>query len=963
MTEERNHSGTTGTLRQRAEEAFLTKPAVTGENITAQTPEEMQRVLHELQVHQIELEIQNEELRRVQAELEASRERYFDLYDLAPVGYMTLSGQDLIMEANLAAASQLCMPRNALVRQPLSRFILGEDQDIYYRHCKELVATGEPHTCEVRMTRGDADPFWVRLEAATGQDSQGEPLCRVVMSDIQQHREMEEHLQDSEMQYRTLFEAIADAVFLIHQETGRILDVNPAATCMYGFNREEFQQMTSMDVSAEPEETARATRDPVAFIPIRYHRHKNGTVFPVELTASTFELRGENTIIAAARNISERMRAENELQESEQKYRSLVAVLPGILYSYSNQRAGVFYSPQVESVLGYTADHLHNHPTLWHDSIHPDDLPEVDRKIQESAKKQNIEIEYRIRDAKGQWRWFLDRSARIVSSENNDEIIIEGLAVDITEQKRAEDALRKSEKSLRLSEQQLILAQRLGHTGSWIYNPATDKIWGSAEGLRIFGFSSTAGEWPIEDIECCIPERERIHERLVSLIAGETPYDLEYEINPADGSPLRTVHSIALLEKDAQGNPRKVIGFIQDITERIQTEKENAILQERLHNAEKMEMMGKLAGRVAHDLNNVLGVLVGYSELLAERIPKGNPLGEYAANIMKSSEKAATIVEDLLTLTRRGVRVMEVVNCNKIVVNLLKTPEMEKLIAYHPHVIFKTDFAGDLLNVTGSPVHIEKSILNLLSNAAEAIADRGEVTIKTENRYLDRAVNGYQTVKEGEYVLLTVSDTGKGIPATELQKIFEPFYTKKNMGRSGTGLGLAIVWGTVQDHNGYVDVQTSEGKGTIFTIYFSATRRTVEKEAEKTPVEQYLGHGDSLLVVDDVQEQREVAYTLLTQLNYTVNTVSSGEEAVEYLNKNKADLLVLDMIMDPGIDGLDTYKQVLKINPQQKAIIVSGFSETDRSKEAQKLGAGAYVKKPYLKEKIGMAIRDELARK
>jgi CheY-like chemotaxis protein len=208
-----------------------------------------------------------------------------------------------------------------------------------------------------------------------------------------------------------------------------------------------------------------------------------------------------------------------------------------------------------------------------------------------------------------------------------------------------------------------------------------------------------------------------------------------------------------------------------------------------------------------------------------------------------------------------------------------------------------------------------------------------------------------------------VSDTGKGIPAADLQKIFEPFYTKKNMGRSGTGLGLAIVWGTVQDHNGYVDVQTSEGKGTIFTIYFSATRRTVEKEAEKTPVEQYLGHGDSLLVVDDVQEQREVAYTLLTQLNYTVNTVSSGEEAAEYLNKNKADLLVLDMIMDPGIDGLDTYKQVLKINPQQKAIIVSGFSETDRSKEAQKLGAGAYVKKPYLKEKIGMAIRDELARK
>ena len=412
-----------------------------------------------------------------------------------------------------------------------------------------------------------------------------------------------------------------------------------------------------------------------------------------------------------------------------------------------------------------------------------------------------------------------------------------------------------------------------------------------------------------------------------------------------------------------QGDKTFLAGYSIDISERKKAEAEKQSLEERLQNAEKLEMMGKLAGRVAHDLNNVLGVLSGYSELLTERIPEGNPLREYAANILKSSGRAAAIVEDLLTLARRGVRVMEVVKLNKIIANLIAAPEVDKLAIYHPTVIVKTDLAKDLLNITGSPVHLEKTILNLLSNAVEAITDSGEVFIRTENRYLDKAIEGYQTVIEGEYVVLTLSDTGKGIPTSELKSIFEPFYTRKSMGQSGTGLGLAIVWGAVQDHNGYIDVQSIEGKGTTFTLYFPATREKSEVETQKIPIEQYVGHGESVLVVDDVQEQRNVATALLMQLGYQVNAVSSGAEAVEYLKTNKADILVLDMIMEPGIDGLDTYKLVRESNPHQKAIIVSGFSETDRSKEAQKLGAGPYVKKPYLKERIGIAIRDELARK
>ena len=229
---------------------------------------------------------------------------------------------------------------------------------------------------------------------------------------------------------------------------------------------------------------------------------------------------------------------------------------------------------------------------------------------------------------------------------------------------------------------------------------------------------------------------------------------------------------------------------------------------------------------------------------------------------------------------------------------------------------------------------------------------------------MTKPLRGYDEVKEGDYAVLTVSDTGMGIPAENREKIFEPFYTKKTMGRSGTGLGLAIVWGTVKDHNGYIDLQTEVGKGTTFTLYFPVTREELIAQQQKVPLERYMGKGESVLVVDDIAEQtgycRQIAYTAW---DISVHVVSSGEEAVEYLKGNKADILVLDMIMAPGIDGLETYQRVLEINPKQKAIIVSGFSETERVRKAQKLGAGAYVKKPYVMEKIGVAIRDELNRR
>ena len=398
----------------------------------------------------------------------------------------------------------------------------------------------------------------------------------------------------------------------------------------------------------------------------------------------------------------------------------------------------------------------------------------------------------------------------------------------------------------------------------------------------------------------------------------------------------------------------------RDITERTRAEKETARLQSKLQQAEKMRAIGTLAGGVAHDLNNILSGIVSYPELILLDLPDDSPIRNSIKTIKDSGKKAAAIVQDLLTLARRGVSTSKIVNLNDTISEYLASPEFMKLRTYHPSIQIETCLEASLLNISGSPIHLSKTVMNLISNAAEAMSVGGKVIISTENKYIDQPISGYDDVNEGDYVVLTVSDTGAGIAAEEIDRIFEPFYTKKVMGRSGTGLGMAVVWGTVKDHKGYIHVESEVEKGTAFQIYFPITRKEKTENQKSRELDDYKGNGESILVVDDVKEQREIASKILSQLGYSVRIASSGEEATKLLRNEAADLIVLDMIMSPGIDGLETYEKIISIQPNQKAIIASGFSETDRVKKAQKLGAGPYVKKPYTIEKIGMAVKEEL---
>jgi two-component system, cell cycle sensor histidine kinase and response regulator CckA len=413
-------------------------------------------------------------------------------------------------------------------------------------------------------------------------------------------------------------------------------------------------------------------------------------------------------------------------------------------------------------------------------------------------------------------------------------------------------------------------------------------------------------------------------------------------------------------EQNFSGSIADLVSLAISASERLQAEETQKQLEDKLYRAEKMEAIGTLAGGVAHDLNNILSGIVSYPELLLWQLPQGSELKGPIETIWESGKRAAAIVQDLLTLARRGVTVTTIVNLNTIVMEYLKSPEHQKLLSFHPNVAVGISLDPDLMNIAGSSIHLSTTLMNLISNAAEAMPAGGKISITTENRYIDRPINGYDDVKEGDYVVLSVSDTGTGISPKDMGRIFEPFYTKKKMGRSGTGLGMAVVWGTVKDHRGYIDFDSGEGKGSVFMLYFPVTRKEMEKGTEKLSINDYMGKGESILVVDDVKEQREIASSILTKLGYRVTTVSSGEKAVEYLKDHFVELLVMDMIMDPGMDGLDTYKTVLTLHPGQKAILASGYSETDRIREAQKLGAGEYLKKPYAIEKFGALVRKEL---
>lgn len=816
---------------------------------------------------------------------------------------------------------------------------------------------------ETQRRRKDGTVIFVRINAATYRLSGGATGGVVVnLEDISERKQAEIQLRESEARFRRMHEASVGAIG-IHVD-GWIQDVNLALARLTGFSEGELIGMDGLQLIApEWRDVVRqnirtGTDTPYEVVGLR----KDGSTYPLEIQGKDIPFGDRMARVTEFRDLTERRRAEEELKESQEMFRAIGYAARDAIVMIDNEGRVAYWSRAGEDMLGYRPEDVLGrrlHRMLAPARYLPDFAKAFDvfQQTGEGAVVgRTIELATRHRDGRE-----IPVELSLASVRLKGRWHAVGIMRDISDRQKTEQALRESEEKYRL------LTESITET-IWTMDMDQHFTYVSPTCFDIQGW--TAEEIMAMRVDQLMPAAEA--EKVLAIFAqvmaegGRTcnyrrSRTMEVELYHKNGHKVWSEVTATIMVDD-KGQPTTILGVTRNVTERKKAEAEKIELLEKLARSKKMEALGLLAGGVAHDLNNVLSGIVSYPDLILMDLPGDSPLVDPVTTIKDSGIKAAAIVQDLLTLARRGVTAFEVLSLNDMVADVIRSPEHQALAAYHPDVDFVVRCEPELPDMEGSAVHLKKTIMNLVANAAEAQPGGGQVAISTESRYVDQPTSGYDTVAEGEYIVLRVEDRGQGIAADDLARIFEPFYTKKVMGRSGTGLGMAVVWGTVQDHKGYIDIHSEKGAGTVFELYFPMTRKA-RREAADTTRETIRGRNETLLVVDDIREQREIASRILTRLNYVVTTASSGEKALAFLKANHVDLVILDMIMDPGLDGLDTFREILAVKPDQKVIIASGYAETDRVKTALDMGVGQYLKKPYTLDKIGRAVREELDRK
>lgn len=898
------------------------------------------------------------ERRAALADRQATEERFRAVADSSPLSIVMTDLQGTILYASPQTLALHGYEReNELIGKNSAELIAPEERAGIQAAMEPAFLLGIVRDRKFTLIRRDGSRFMGDLSASIMRGRDGRPLGFVTTArDITELHRTGEALRAAEGRYKTLVEAAPLAVTMTDLK-GNIIYASPRALALHGAATEaDVVGRPAFDLIA-PEERPRALanmqitlRDGmlqgVEYALLR----KDGTRFQGELNNAV--IMGQDgrpqAFMAITRDVTEERRSRTALRESEEKYRTLVANALAIIARIDTEGRFLLVNrmfleltglPEAE-VIGQNADLLARYMDGDQFAVM---VTAVHRVL---AARVKTEAEFAARRPDGRavvlhqtaYPWFT-----VTGDFGGAEII----TYDVTEARAVAELLRASEERYRKlfehAHDGIVICDREGRIVD--VNRRLLEITGhnreATIGRGVDGFST-----PVE--------ADRIRAALGRVLQGATAH-LEVSLRREDGSDAVVDVSTSLIDPE-QG---LVQAIIRDITAQKAAEREHRQLEGRLRRAEKMAALGTLAGGVVHDLNNVMWGLVSYPDLILANLPQDSPLRGAILTIQQSGQKAAALVQDLLTLARRGLTVNEAVNLNGIVNEFMESPELEALLAEHPQVRVATDLEPELKNLVGSGSHLAKTVMNLALNAAEAMPEGGCITVTTRTVVLDSPRKGYETVPAGRFVALEVADEGVGIEAADLEKVFEPFYTKKIMKRSGTGLGLAVVWGTVKDHSGFIDLQSRPGEGTVFRLYFPLTETDTHPRVPVSP-DTFRGHGERVLAVDDLADQRQIATMMLGRLGYRVESVSSGEEAVAHLAAHKTDLVLLDLIMDPGIDGLETYRRIIRLRPGQKVIIASGYADPDLIKQAEELGVSVFLRKPYTLESLGLAVADTL---
>jgi two-component system cell cycle sensor histidine kinase/response regulator CckA len=568
----------------------------------------------------------------------------------------------------------------------------------------------------------------------------------------------------------------------------------------------------------------------------------------------------------------------------------------------------IFNSLSYQKVLGYSPEELQASSAF--EQIHADDRERV-QKAAEDAHRSGIGkmMEYRVRHKNGTWLVLESTSSVILNAEGKPEKLVI-VNRNITDRKRAEEALRRSDADFRsVVENAPNGICRASATGEFLQmNPALQKMLGyaSAEELRRKNLGS--------DIFWHAAEYQRLTEILTR---SKEVKDIEMEWRRQDGTPITVRCSGRRIDAE-NGVPAYFEVFAEDVTEKRALEKQ-------LRMAQKMEAIGRLSGGVAHDFNNHLGVIIGYSRVLKKALGANNALCEHALEIEKAGQRAASLTKQLLAFSRQQVLSPTVLSLNTLASDMESM--LPRLLGEDIQVLLALD--PELGSVQADQSQIEQVIMNLAVNARDAMPTGGKLKIRTANVEFDQTyTRTHPGSKAGQYVLLAVTDTGTGMDSATLAHIFEPFFTTKEQGK-GTGLGLATVYGIVKQSSGYIWVDSVPGKGTAFEIYLPQHVGQPAVEEQKVDSGEKLCGSESVLLVEDSQPLRKLAQTFLEAAGFRVLSAGSGEEALEVAARfgMTVDLLLTDVVM-PGMNGRVLAEQLLPRQPGMKVLYMSGYTDS-----------------------------------
>ncbi len=1012
-------------LRQQAEEIALKKQAPSFEKLETMSLEEIWGIIRDLQGHQIELEMQNKELLRAQTELDTQKERYFDLYDLAPVGYCTISEQGIILEANFTASTLLGAVRGALASQPISCFILREDQNIFYLRQKQLFQTGRPQEYHLRMVRKDGTIFWAHLEAIIKLDERGTPVCRFVLNDISEHKIQEDivdlatrliakinspddlrqclsNLTDS-LQKWSGCEAVGirlkdgddfpyfetrgfptafvqlESNLCVHRPNGEILrdnTGNPVLECMCGnILRGRFDPAkpfftangsfwsnnttTLLASTTEADRQARTRNrcngegyESVALIPLRIDHQTLGLLqfndhrpdrFSPALIAHFEKIAGIVTIALWRRQTEER------LHESEKLYRSLFEnMMNGFAYCrmlFENREPRDFIYLAVNKAFEQQTglkEVVGRKVTEILPGVRDSDpeLFEIYGRVAMTGEPESFEIY-----VEALHMWF---SISVYSPAHEHFVAVFDV---ITERKRAEEELRTSESHLRTLIQSIPdLVWLKDKDGIYMScNSQFERLYGARE-------SDIIGKSDYNFVDKDLAEFFRENDR--KTVAAGKPTSNEEWVTFADDGHRALLEVIKNPMYDDKEELIGVLGIGRDITERMRAEEERANLQNQLIQAQKMESVGRLAGGVAHDYNNMLSVIMGYSELALEKVDATNePLHDYLREIYAAAVRSTDITRQLLAFARKQTIAPVVIDLNQAVENMLKM--LRRLIGEDIDLAWlpKTD----LWPVKFDPSQLDQILANMCVNARDAIDGVGRITIETGTVTFDEDYcASHRGFIPGEYVLLAVSDDGCGMEHEIVDKIFEPFFTTKAVGQ-GTGLGLSMVYGIVKQNQGFINVYSEPGKGTTLKIYLARHTSLAVEILSQHSEDISVGYGEVILVVEDEVSILNFTKRLLEDLEYTVLTANSPSQALDLVKEHqyRIDLLITDVIM-PEMNGRELSTQLHNVYPGLKTLFMSGYTANAIAHHGV-LDVGInFIQKPFSKKVLAIKIREAL---